>query len=148
MRQSFNQFHLSEFADNWQINYPSMHSNHSRAGCKKVLTGVFTNPTEEKWHSDRNPVVLYLGWCVPRKWKIILKAWNVNSLNSHPLVCDGSPGYLSQYLNVTPGISFITHLENTYPTGHSELGRVNPFCCIPGGILLIWDSNGGPAHLF
>lgn len=80
-----------------------------------------------------------LGTVCPQEMKNYIK---------RPLVCDGSPGYLSLYLNLTPGISFITHLENTYPTGHSELGRVNPFCCIPGGILLIWDSNGGPAHLF
>lgn len=66
-----------------------MYFNYLRVGCKKVLIGVFTNFTEEKWYLDRNLVVFYLGWCVLRKWKIILKVWNVNSFNSYFFVCDG-----------------------------------------------------------
>lgn len=89
-----------------------------------------------------------LGMVCPKEMKNYIKSMKCKQPQQSSPCLRWPPGYLSQYLNVTPGISFITHLENTYPTGHSELGRVNPFCCIPGGILLIWDSNGGPAHLF
>lgn len=77
-----------------------------------------------------------------------MKNYIKNSFNSYFFVCDGFFGYLFQYLNVIFGILFIIYFENIYFIGYFELRRVNFFCCIFGGILLIWDFNGGFVYLF